>query len=126
MSSKLPLRLPCKRYLYISLFLAQLLGLNKFLLYRRLMPYQYALKIQSGLLQVWVWEQKRLCKITFRVLEESFATGEIPSDEDCLEYFRDLKALEAEGRYEVVLHQLYCSRKSSEELNKEFLSSDYT
>ncbi len=42
----------------------------------------------------------------FKVLEESFANGSVPSDDDCLEYFQDLKALEAEGRYDCVLNQL--------------------
>lgn len=32
-----------------------------------------------------------------------------------VEYFKDLKALEAEGRYNVVLHQLYIPRDKSQE-----------
>ena len=97
------------------MFLAQLLGWNKFLLFRQILPYKYALKVQSWLLQVWALEQKRLCNVTFRVLERSFAEGEISSDEDALEYFKDLKALEAEGRYNVVLHKLYVPRGKSYE-----------
>lgn len=81
------------------------------------MPYKYALEIQSWLLQFWTLEQRRLCHVTFRVLEQSFAEGEIPSDEDTLEYFGDLRALEAEGRYDVVLHQLYVPRDKSHEKN---------
>lgn len=110
MFKKRSLRFPCKRYFYISMFLAQLLGWNKFLLFRQILPYRHALKVQSWLLQIWTLEQKRLCHVTFEVLERSFAEGEISSDEDTLEYFKDLKALEAEGRYNVVLHQLYVPR----------------
>ncbi|WP_348256409.1 hypothetical protein [Leptolyngbya sp. PL-A3] len=95
------------------MFLAQLLGWNKFLLFRQILPYKYALKVQSWLLQVWALEQKQLCRVTFRVLERSFAEGEIPLDEDTLQYFKDLKSLEAEGRYNIVLHLLYIPRNKS-------------
>ena len=110
-----PLFIPCRRYLVSSLFLSLLLGINKLLLFRGILPYSKALKIQSWLWGLWVLEQKRLCAVTFRVLEESFADGSVPLDEDCLEYFRDLKALEAEGRYEIVLNQLYLPRTESPE-----------
>lgn len=93
------------------MFLARLLGWNKFLLFQEILPYKYALKVQSWLLQVWALEQKRLCHVTFRVLERSFAKGEIQQDEHVLEYFKDLKALSAEGRYDVVLNQLYPPRR---------------
>lgn len=99
----------------MSMFLAQLLGWNKLLLFRQILPYKYALKVQSWLLQVWVLEQKRLCNVTFRVLERSFAEGEIPLDDDTLEYYKDLKALESEGRYDVVLNLLYIPRNRSHE-----------
>lgn len=101
------------------MFLAQLLGWNKSLLFRQILPYKHALKVQSWLLQIWALEQQRLCHVTFRVLERSFAEGEIPLEEDTLEYFRDLKALEAEGRYNVVLHQLYVPRDKSPENNSD-------
>lgn len=81
MFKKHSLRLPCKRYFYISMFLAQLLGWNKFLLFRQILSYEYALKVQSWLLQVWALEQKRLCRVTFIVLERSLAEGEIILDE---------------------------------------------
>jgi hypothetical protein len=97
------------------MFLARLLGWNKFLLFRQVLSYEYALKVQSWLLQVWALEQKRLCRVTFMVLERSFAEGEITLDEDMVEYFKDLKALEAEGRYNVVLHELYIPRDKSQE-----------
>lgn len=63
-------------------------------------------------------EQKQLCAVTFRVLERCFKSGEIDLDEDVLEYFKDLKAMEAEGRYNEVLHQLYVPR------NKAYQASD--
>lgn len=110
------LRLPCRRYFYISMLLARLLGWNKFLLFRQILPYKYALKVQSWLLQAWALEQKRLCHVTFRVLERSFTEGEIVLDEATAEYFKDLKALEAEGRYNLVLHQLYVPRDKQEDV----------
>ncbi|MCU0550089.1 MAG: hypothetical protein MUC48_12135 [Leptolyngbya sp. Prado105] len=64
-------------------------------------------------MQLWTWEQKRLCRVTFKVLERSFVAGEISWDEETLEYFKDLKSLEVEGRYEVVLHLLYVPRSKS-------------
>lgn len=97
------------------MFLARLLGWNKFLLFRQIPPYKYALKVQSCLLQFWALEQRRLCHVTFRVLERSFAEGEISLDEATAEYFKDLKALEAEGRYNVVLHELYVPRDKLQE-----------
>jgi hypothetical protein len=97
--------------------LSLLLGINKFLLFRGILPYGKALKIQSWVLDLWILEQKRLCTVTFKVLEESFADGSIPLDEDTLDYFQDLKALESEGRYEVVLNQLYLSRKTNQEID---------
>jgi hypothetical protein len=95
------------------MFLGKLLGWNKFLLFQQILPYKYALKVQSWLLQLWALEQKRLCQVTFKVLERSFAAEEISWDEETLEYFKDLKSLEAEGRYEVVLHLLYVPRSKS-------------
>ena len=115
MFKKHSLRLPCKRYFYVSMFLAQLLGWNKFLLFQKILPYRYALKVQSWLLQFWASEQKRLCCVTFRVLERSFAKGEILLDPGTVEYFKDLKALKSEGRYDVILHQLYVPQDKSPE-----------
>lgn len=66
-------------------------------------------------MQFWALEQRRLCHVTFRVLERSFAEGEISLDEATAEYFKDLKALEAEGRYNVVLHELYVPRDKLQE-----------
>lgn len=124
MFKKHSLRLPCKRYFYVSMFLAQLLGWNKFLLFRQILPYKHALRIQSWLLEIWALEQKRLCCVTFKVLERSFAEGEISLDEDTLEYFSDLRALEAEGRYNVVLHQLYVPRDKSQENDDRCITFD--
>ncbi len=104
------------------MFLAQLLGWNKFLLFRQILPYKHALKVQSWLLQIWALEQKRLCRVTFDVLERSFAEGEICLDEDTLEYFKDLRALEAEGRYEVVLYLLYVPRSKTQEADSKYRS----
>ncbi|AFY67261.1 hypothetical protein [Geitlerinema sp. PCC 7407] len=123
MFKKRSLLLPCKRYLVSSLFLARLLGINKFLLFQGILPYGKALKIQSCLLNLWMLEQKRLCATTFRVLEESFADGSVPSDANCLEYFQDLKTLEAEGRYDCVLNQLYLPRNEFLEINHDEYST---
>lgn len=112
------LKLPCKRYFLFSMLLAFLLGVNKFLLFKGFLSYRRALKIQSWLLHLWQMEQKQLCAVTFRVLEQCFKSGEIDLDEDVLEYFKDLKAMEAEGRYNEVLHQLYVPR------NKAYQASD--
>jgi hypothetical protein len=60
-------------------------------------------------------EQKQLCAVTFQVLEQCFRSGEINLDEDVLEYFKDLKAMKSEGRYNEVLHQLYVPRNKSHE-----------
>lgn len=110
-----PLRLPCKRYFTVSMLIAFLLGINKSLLFKGFLSYKQALKVQSWLHHLWQTEQKRLCTITFQVLEQCFRDGEIPSEEDTLEYFKDLKALETEGRYDVVLEQLYVPRNKSHE-----------
>jgi hypothetical protein len=113
------LKLPCKRYFLISMLLAFWLGVNKFLLFKGFLSYRRALKIQSWLLHLWQMAQKRLCAVTFQVLEHCFRSGEIDLDADVLEYFKDLKAMEAEGRYNEVLHQLYVPRnKSKEEVGK--------
>ena len=46
-------------------------------------------------------------------IEADFASGQIPSLPEYLSYFYDLKSLEAEGRCESVLFQLYqLDRKS--------------
>jgi hypothetical protein len=112
------LKLPCKRYFLISMLLAFWLGVNKFLLFKGVLSCRRALKIQSWLLHLWQMEQKQLCAVTFQVLEQCFRSGEIDLDEDVLEYFKDLKAMEAEGRYNEVLHQLYVPR------NKAYQASD--
>lgn len=109
------LKLPCKRYFLISMLLAFWLGVNKSLLFKGFLSYRRALKIQSWLLHLWQMEQKQLCAVTFQVLEQCFRSGEIDLDEDVLEYFKDLKAMEAEGRYNEVLHQLYVPRNKSHE-----------
>lgn len=107
------LKLPCRCYFLVSVLLAFFLGINKFLLLKGFVSYRRALKIQSWLLHLWLIEQKRLCAVTFQVLEQCFRSGEIDLDEDVLEYFKDLKAMEAEGRYNEVLHQLYVPRNKS-------------
>lgn len=106
-----PLQLPCKRYFVTSILIAFLLGANKALLLKGFLSYGRALKVQSWLYHLWQTEQRRLCTITFRVLEQCFRDGEISLDEDTLNYFRDLKALEAEGRYDLILEQLYIPQK---------------
>lgn len=106
------------------MFLAFLLGVNKFLLFKGILSYKRALKVQSWLYHLWQVEQKWLCNITFRVIQKSFRNGEIPLDEESLEYYRDLKALEAEGRYEIVLNQLYVSRNESHEEGGKCTTSD--
>ncbi|GAB4367729.1 MAG: hypothetical protein Kow00121_06280 [Elainellaceae cyanobacterium] len=69
-------------------------------------------------------EQKQLCAVTFQVLEQCFRSGEIDLDDDALEYFKDLKAMEAEGRYNEVLHQLYVPRNKSQEDSDRFTTFD--
>lgn len=118
------LKLPCKRYLLVSLLLAFWLGVNKFLLFKGFLSYRQALKIQSWLLHLWQMEQKQLCAVTFQVLEQCFRSGEIDLDDDALEYFKDLKAMEAEGRYNEVLHQLYVPRNKSQEDSDRFTTFD--
>jgi hypothetical protein len=109
------LKLPRKRYFLILRLLAFWLGVNKFLLFKGFLSYRRALKIQSWLLHLWQMAQKQLCAVSFRVLEQCFRSGEIDLGEDVLEYFKDLKAMEAEGRYNEVLHQLYVPRNKSHE-----------
>jgi len=119
-----PLWLPCKCYFAVSMFLAFLLGVNKFLLFKGILSYKQALKVQSWLYHLWQAEQKWLCNITFRVIQKSFRNGEIPLDEETLEYYRDLKALEAEGRYEIILNQLYVPRSEFHEEGGKCTTSD--
>lgn len=106
------------------MFLAFLLGVSKFLLFKGIFSYKRALKVQSWLYHLWQAEQKWLCNVTFRVIQKSFRDGEIPLDEEMLEYYKDLKALEAEGRYDIVLHQLYVPRDKSQENDDRCITFD--
>lgn len=101
------LSLPCKRYKSMIIFIAVGLGINKWLMLHNLLAFPRAVRIQSWLMQFVLAEQRRLCRAHMKVLEESFASGELESDPANLEYFEDLRSLEAEGRYEAVLIQLY-------------------
>lgn len=42
-----------------------------------------------------------------QVITNCFATGELESNLENLDYFHDLQALQREGRYEAVLFQIY-------------------
>jgi hypothetical protein len=83
------------------------LAINKWLMLHNLLALGQTVKIQSWLMQFVLAEQRLLCQAHMKVLEESFASGELESDPANLEYFEDLRSLEAEGRYETVLIQLY-------------------
>jgi hypothetical protein len=83
------------------------LAINKWLMLHKLLALGRAVKVQTWLMQFVLAEQQLLCRAHMKVLEESFASGELESDPANLEYFEDLRSLEAEGRYEVVLIQLY-------------------
>ncbi len=56
---------------------------------------------------VWLDEQQRLSQKSLDVLEQCFLEGELPLKASHLQCFRDLLALHHEGRYAVVLAQLY-------------------
>ena len=83
------------------------LAINKWLMLHNLLALGRAVKVQSWLIQFVLAEQRLLCRAHMKVLEESFASGELESDPANLKYFEDLRSLEAEGRYEAVLIQLY-------------------
>lgn len=101
------LSLPCKRYKFMIILIAVGLAINKWLMLHNLLALGQAVKVQSWLMQFVLAEQRLLCRAHMKVLEESFASGELESDPANLEYFEDLRSLEAEGRYEAVLIQLY-------------------
>lgn len=102
-----PLWWPSRRYVY-SCWL--LLGL--FLSSRTFMQWGWLSLAQhehwhTCLLLVWFSEQQRLSQKSLDVLEQCFLDGELPLQASHLRCFRDLLALHHEGRYEVVLNQLY-------------------
>lgn len=102
-----PLFLPCKRCAWICQLLGYGLAANRLLMQRNLLRFNQAVKVQTWLIKQIHAEQGRLCRIHIRVLEDCFDSGEIPSTPDMLEYFHNLLSLEAEGRYESFLIQLY-------------------
>lgn len=102
-----PLFLPCKRYRWMIVFISQGLAINKWLMLHNWLAFDRAVKVQSWLMEFVLAEQRRLCQAHMRVLEDCFASGELDSDPETLEYFEDLRSLEAEGRYETVLMQIY-------------------
>jgi hypothetical protein len=98
---------PCKRYKQVTLLLAQGLGLNKWMMLHGWISFGLAVKIQSYLMAWVIDEQKHLCEAHMQVLGECFATGELASTPENLDYFQDLQTLQNEGRYETVLIQIY-------------------
>lgn len=101
------LALPCKRYKWMVLLIAKGLELNKWLMLNQWITLRRAVKIQSLLMQWVLLEQKRLCEAHMQVLSNCFATGELESTLENLDYFEDLQVLQREGRYETVLVQIY-------------------
>lgn len=112
------LAIPCKRYKWVVLLLARGLGINKWLMLHGWLPFERAVKAQSWLMGLILIEQKRLCDAHMQILTECFATGELDSTFENLDYFQNLQALHSEGRYETVLIQIYqLDRKSDSSLS---------
>jgi hypothetical protein len=89
------------------MMIAKGLGLNKWLMLHQWISLRHAVTLQSLLMQWVAAEQKHLCKAHMQVLVECFATGELESTPEILDYFEDLRVLQHEGRYETVLSQIY-------------------
>jgi hypothetical protein len=101
------LAIPCKRYKWMVLLLAQGLGINKQLMLHGWITFNRAVQVQSWLMGLIIAEQKRLCEAHMQVLIECFETGTLDATPANLDYFQDLQALQSEGRYEAVLIQIY-------------------
>lgn len=111
------LALPCKRYKWMIMIIAKGLGFNKWLMLYQWIPLKQAVRIQSLLMQWVTAEQERLCEAHMQVLAECFASGELESTLENLDYFENLQALQREGRYETVLIQIYqLDRKTDQSL----------
>lgn len=103
-----PLLLSSKRYIAITLMLAQILKLNRKIYDWNLLSLQHAIQLERWFLQRWEREKKRLCYYSMKALERSFAEGSLPfSDRAAVDYFLDLRALEDEGHHNQVLNELY-------------------
>jgi hypothetical protein len=102
-----PLLLPSKRYIAITLTLAQILKLNRKIYDWNLYSLQQAVQIEQWFLHGWEREKERLCHASMKALEQSFAQGSLPTDPAAIEYFLDLRALEFEGHHNQVLNDLY-------------------
>lgn len=101
------LLLPSKRYVAITLILAQVLKLNKKLHSWKLTSLQRAVQIEQWLLLGWEREKKRLCHISMQVLMQSLIDGSLELDSAVIDYLFDLQALQAEGHHNQVLNHLY-------------------
>jgi hypothetical protein len=103
-----PLLLPSKRYIAMTLMLAQILKLNRKVYGWNLLSLQHAIQLERWFLQRWEREKKKLCYSSMKALEQSFAEGSLPSsDRAAVDYFLDLRALEGEGHHNQVLNELY-------------------
>jgi hypothetical protein len=116
--------LPCERCAWICQLLGYGLAANRLLMQQNLLRLNQAVKIQTWLIKQIYAEQGRLCRTHIRVLKDCFNSGEIPSTPNMLEYFHDLLSLEAEGRYESFLIQLYQLDRSTVSSSRSTIETD--
>jgi hypothetical protein len=83
------------------------LVVNKWLMEHNWLNVDWAVKLQSWLINRVSHEHKLACQAHMRVLETCFLTGELAASADNLNYFYDLRSLYIEGRYDILLVQLY-------------------
>ncbi|MBD2090619.1 hypothetical protein H6F67_12215 [Microcoleus sp. FACHB-1515] len=102
-----PLFWVSRRASWVCRFWGRGILINRWLLEHEWLAFDRAVQIQSWLIAQIHAEQKYSCRVHLKVLESCFASGDIPSLPNMLEYFQELRCLYDEGRYETMLIQLY-------------------
>lgn len=108
-----PLFWTSKRVSWVCHFWGRGLATNRWLMEHNWLSFDRAVQVQTWLIERIHAEQKHSCQVHLRVLAGCFASGDLPSPSPHLEYFRDLRSLYAEGRYDTMLNQLYQLDRSS-------------
>jgi hypothetical protein len=102
-----PLFWVSRRASWVCRFWGRGLAMNRWLMEHEWLTFDRAVQIQTWLIDRIHAEQKYSCQVHLQVLEVCFAAGDIPSLPSTLAYFQELRSLYAEGRYEMMLIQLY-------------------
>ena len=109
-----PLFWDSKRVFWVCRFWGRGLATNRWLMEHNWLAFDRAVQIQTWLIERIHTEQKHSCQVHLKVLAGCFASGDLPSNPPNLEYFRDLRSLYEEGRYDTMLIQLYQLDRSND------------